>query len=161
MGHGVLWICNINAFLWDSVTLFIIYIVILIWNKHFPPTVSFFFVKRKLLWLFWMRANSTVFITNVSCKTLHLSTRGQETDIRYVPMACFKTYGNDAKYVLQFLQSAGSGTCCVYSDFHLRRTGTWERKKIMSCSLWAAYRRHSAVSSSKISLCWLSTIWWR
>lgn len=35
------------------------------------------------------------------------------------------------------------------------------REKMMSCSLGAAYRRHSAVSSSKISLCCLSTIWCR
>lgn len=94
-------------------------------------------------------------------ETAPLRRRTKQAECRGTSDASSKISGNDAKHVLQFGRPARSGTRCVYSNFHLRRTATWERKKIMSRSLWAAYRKHSAVSSSKISLCWQSTIWWR
>ena len=58
------------------------------------------------------------------------------------------------------------GSFCNRQDlghavFTVLSTWEWlepEWEKIMSRSLWAAYHKHSAVSSSKISLCCLSTI---
>lgn len=149
-------ICNITDFLRGCVTFFPSHF----WNKHFQlqHTIKLSFKGKQLYCIRCEEVTANKRLNLYICP-FKLEERKEMYDV--CQMQTPKLWGNDAKYVLQFLQSPRSRTRCVYSDFHLRRTGTWERKKIMSRSLWAAYRRHSAVSSSKISLCWLSTIWWR
>lgn len=108
-----------------------------------------------------LRKQAAVFLLNVCwhgklesslCQTFYLWTARQEIDVCQM----------DAPQLRVMMQSMFCNFCNLQDQGPcLPLFPPEKRTKIMSCSLWAAYREHSAVTSSKISLYWLSTIWWR